>query len=171
MVSSPQPLQTRLTDLLGCDYPIIQAGMGGPGRSELCAAVTAAGAFGCIGMVNERPELIQREIAAVRDRTNRSFGVNFVPSVTDPALLDEELEACFAAKIEVMVFFWDVRADIVDRAHKAGCKVLYQVGSLADAIAADRAGADAIICQGFEAGGHVHGKITTMVLLRRWRRL
>nr|AIA16635.1 Nitronate monooxygenase [uncultured bacterium]AIA16693.1 Nitronate monooxygenase [uncultured bacterium] len=165
MVNSPQPLQTRLTELLGCDYPIIQSGMGGPGRSELCAAVTAAGAFGCIGMVRERPELIGREIAAIRDRTNRAFGVNLVPSATDPTLLDEELDACFSAGIEVMVFFWDVRPDIVERAHKAGCKVLYQVGNIADAIAAERAGADAIICQGVEAGGHVHGKVTSMVLL------
>jgi nitronate monooxygenase len=162
---NPQPLRTRLTDLLGCDYPIVQSGMGGPARSELCAAVTAAGAFGCIGMVKESPELVRREIAAVRERTNRSFGVNLVPSVTDPVLLEEELQACFEAQVSVMVFFWDVRPDLIERAHNAGCLVLYQVGRLEDAVAAEKAGADAIICQGFEAGGHVHGNVSSLVLL------
>jgi nitronate monooxygenase len=158
-------MRTRLTDLLGCDYPIVQAGMGGPARSRLCAAVSAAGAFGCIGMVRERPELIRTEIAAVRDRTSRPFGVNLVPSVTDPALLEEELSACFEARVHTMVFFWDVRPDLIVRAHNAGCLVLYQVGGIADAQAAERAGADAIICQGFEAGGHVRGTATSLVLL------
>ncbi|MDQ0323180.1 nitronate monooxygenase [Pararhizobium capsulatum DSM 1112] len=165
MGNPSQPLHTRLTELLRCDYPIIQAGMGGPGRSELCAAVSAAGAFGCLGMVKEKPEMIRTEIAAVRARTERPFGVNLVPSVTDPILLDEELEACFAAKVKVMVFFWDVRPDIIDRARRAGCTVIYQIGNLADAIAAERAGVDAIICQGFEAGGHIRGKVTSMVLV------
>lgn len=162
---SPQPLRTRLTDLLGCDYPIVQAGMGGPARSELCAAVSAAGGFGCIGMVKERPELIGREIIAVRERTNRSFGVNLVPSVTDPALLEEELAVCFESQVKTMVFFWDVRPDLIERAHNAGCIVLYQVGSLADAMAAEQAGADAIICQGVEAGGHVRGMVTSLAML------
>jgi nitronate monooxygenase len=162
---NPPPLRTRLTDLLGCEYPIVQAGMGGPARAELCAAVSATGAFGCIGMVKERPELIRREIGAVRERTERPFGVNLVPSITDPILLEEELAACFDLQIRVMVFFWDVRPDLIERAHKAGCIVLYQVGGLADALAAERAGADAIICQGIEAGGHVRGKVTSLVLL------
>lgn len=165
MTNSSSGLRTRLTDLLGCDYPIIQSGMGGPGRSELCAAVSAAGAFGCIGMVKEKPDLIHREIDSVRTRTNRPFGVNIVPSVTDPHLLEEQLDVCFSAQVKAMVFFWDVRPDMIERAHKAGSLVLYQVGSVADAIAAERAGADAIICQGFEAGGHVRGKVTSMVLL------
>jgi nitronate monooxygenase len=162
---SPPPFRTRLTDLLGCQYPIVQAGMGGPARSELCAAVTAAGAFGCLGMVKERPELIRREIAAVRERTDRPFGVNLVPSITDPKLLEEELQACFDAQVRAMVFFWEVRPDLIKRAHNADCLVLYQVGGLADALAAEQAGADAIICQGIEAGGHVRGKVTSLVLL------
>ena len=158
-------LRTRLTDLLGCDYPIVQAGMGGPGRSELCAAVSETGAFGCIGMVREHPELIRSEVAAVRERTNRPFGVNLVPSATDATLLEEELRACFEARVPVMVFFWDVRPDVIARAHAAGCRVLYQVGSIADAQMAEKAGADAIICQGVEAGGHVRGTTTSLVLL------
>ena len=101
-------MRTRITDLLGCKYPIMQAGMGGPARSELCAAVTIAGGYGCLGMVGERPELIRKEIAAVRDRTDQGFGINLVPFNTNPVLLDEQLEACFDAKVP-LTFFWDVR--------------------------------------------------------------
>ena len=164
MGASP-PLRTRITDLLGCDYPILLAGMGGPARAELCAAVSAAGGYGTLGMVREPPELIRDEIAGVRARTNRSFGVNLIPTGTDPQLLEEELAACFEARVHSMTFFWDVRPDLIARAHEAGCLVLYQVGGIADAVAAAEAGADAIISQGVEAGGHVRGKTTSLVLL------
>jgi nitronate monooxygenase len=164
-MTNPPILRTRVTDLLGCDYPIVQAGMGGPARSELCAAVSNAGAFGCLGMVKERPEMIRAEIEAVRERTTRPFGVNLVPSVTDTVLLEEELSICFEARVHTMVFFWEVLPDVITRARNAGCRVLYQVGSISDAVAAEDAGADAIICQGFEAGGHVRGSITSLVLV------
>src|SRR5262250_507943 len=93
------PLRTRASDLLGCDYPILLAGMGGVARAELAAAVSGAGGYGYLGMVRETPETITREIAAVRALTDRPFGVNLIPSVTDPALLEAELAACFAAKV------------------------------------------------------------------------
>jgi nitronate monooxygenase len=157
-------LHTRLCDLLGCRYPILQAGMGGPARSELVAAVTMAGGYGFLGMVREKPELIRSEIEAVRRRTDLPFGVNLIPHGTDPKLLEEELAACFEAKVHSLNFFWEVFPDLIRRAHDAGCLVLYQVGTLARAIA-EKAGADAVICQGFEAGGHVQGTVTSLVLL------
>jgi nitronate monooxygenase len=158
-------LKTPVCDLLGCDYPVVQAGMGGPARSELVAAVAAAGGYGLLGMVRESPELILSEIAAVRSHTDRPFGVNLIPYGTNPALLEEELAACFEAKVHSLCFFWEVRPDLIRRAKAAGCKVLYQVGHLADARAAEVAGADIIICQGVEAGGHVHGSVGSLVLL------
>jgi len=158
-------LDTPLARLLGCRWPILQAGMGGPARSELAAAVSAAGGFGFLGMVRESPELIRREIAAVRDRTDKPFGVNLVPSATDPALLDEELAASLEAKVGTFVFFWDVMPEVTARAKAAGAKVGWQVGSVADARAAEAAGADFVIAQGFEAGGHVRGSVTSLVLL------
>ena len=159
------PLKKQVCRLLGCDYPIVSAGMGGVARSELVAAVVAAGGYGLLGMVRKSPELIRSEIAAVRARTDRNFGVNLIPFGTDPALLDDELAACFEAKAHSLCFFWDVRPDLIQRARAAGCKVLYQVGRLPDAIAAAAAGADVIICQGVEAGGHVHGDVSSLVLL------
>jgi len=159
------PLKTSVCRLLGCDYPIVSAGMGGVARSELVAAVVSAGGYGLLGMVRESPELIRSEIAAVRARTDRPFGVNLIPFGTAPTLLDEELAACFEAKIHAMCFFWDVRPDLIERSQAAGCKVLYQVGRLADALAAEAAGADVVICQGVEAGGHVHGTVSSLALL------
>jgi nitronate monooxygenase len=161
----PGVLHTPLCDILGCSYPILQAGMGGVARSELAAAVSAAGGFGCLGMVRERPSLIAREIAAVRERTDRPFGVNLIPAATDPTLFDEELAACLEAKVQSMVYFWDVVPGAVGKAKAAGCRVLYQVGSVEQALAAEAAGADAVIAQGVEAGGHVHGQVSSLVLL------
>lgn len=159
------PLHTPLCDLLGCRYPVLQAGMGGVARSELAAAVSQAGGFGCLGMVREPPELIAREIAAVRERTDRPFGVNLIPCATEPELFAEELAACAEAGVSTMVFFWDVMPDAVAAAKSAGMRVLYQVGSVEGARAAEIVGADAIIAQGLEAGGHVRGGVTSLVLL------
>jgi nitronate monooxygenase len=165
MDQATETIATPLTERLGCRYPIISAGMGGPARSELAAAVSAAGGFGLLGMVRESPELIAREIAAVRQRTNRAFGVNLIPSATEPALLEEELAACFHAGVPAMCFFWDVDVQAVAKAKRAGCLVLYQVGSVAEAVKAEDAGADVIVVQGVEAGGHVRGRRGLSVLL------
>ncbi|MEX2269932.1 MAG: nitronate monooxygenase [Vicinamibacterales bacterium] len=158
-------IATRLTETLGSRHPIISAGMGGPARSELAAAVSEAGGFGLLGMVGESPEFIAREIADVRRRTAKPFGVNLVPFATDTALLADEMAACIAARVPALCFFWDVHPAIVEQAKDAGCLVLYQVGSLSDALLAQAAGADVVIVQGVEAGGHVRGHLPLAVLL------
>jgi nitronate monooxygenase len=139
--------------------------MGGVARWQLAAAVTNAGGFGCLGMVRESPERIRREIDATRSATEGSFGVNLIPAATEAGLFAAELEACLQAGVQSLVFFWDVVPEAVGRAKDAGCRVLYQVGSVAQALAAEAAGADALIAQGVEAGGHVHGGVTSLVLL------
>ncbi len=158
-------LRTPLCDILSCRYPILQAGMGGVARAELVAAVAQAGGYGFLGMVRESPELIAREIDAVRAKTGRPFGVNLIPAATDRVLLEAELAVCFDKKVHSLCFFWSVHADAVRRAKDAGCLVFYQVGSVEDAVAAETAGADVIIAQGVEAGGHVRGTVTSLVLL------
>lgn len=164
-MTDPGTLSTALCDLLGCRYPVLQAGMGGVARAELVAAVAEAGGYGFLGMVRESPRLIASEIAAVRDRTDKPFGVNLIPAATDPVLFAEELAVCLEQQVPSLCFFWDVDAEAVARAKAAGCRVLYQVGSVAEARAAEAAGADAVIAQGFEAGGHVRGSVTSLVLL------
>jgi nitronate monooxygenase len=158
-------LRTPACDLLGCDYPILQAGMGGPARAELVASVCEAGGYCYLGMVRESPATIEREIAAVRAATRRPFGVNLIPYGTRRELLECELEICFAAKVHSLCFFWEVRPDLIRRAHAAGCLVAYQVGTLEAGREAVAAGADLVIAQGVEAGGHVHGTVGSLVLL------
>src|SRR5215475_945098 len=102
----PSSLRTPVCAILGCSYPVVSAGMGGVARSDLVAAVLDAGGYGVLGMVRESPELIRAEIASVRERTDRWFGVNLIPFGTEPALLEEELAACFEARIHSVCFFW-----------------------------------------------------------------
>jgi nitronate monooxygenase len=160
-----ETIATPLTERLGCRYPIISAGMGGPARSELAAAVSGAGGFGQLGMVRESPKLIEQEIAATRRLTNRPFAVNLIPGATDPKLLEDELAACFHAGVAALCFHWSVDAKAIARAKREGCLVLYQVGSAEEARQAADAGADVIIAQGVEAGGHVRSHRGLSVLV------
>ncbi|MDE2462965.1 MAG: nitronate monooxygenase, partial [Alphaproteobacteria bacterium] len=150
-------LHTPVCDLLGCDVPIMLAGMGGVARSELVAAVTRAGGFGFLGMVRESPRLIAEEIAKVRSVTERDFGVNLIPAATPPDLFAAELDCCIAEQVPVVALFWDLSQAAVARLREASILVVCQVGSVEEAVAAANAGAQIIIAQGAEAGGHVRG--------------
>lgn len=150
-------LHTPVCGMLGCRYPVVLAGMGGVARSELVAAVTKAGGFGFLGMVREPPALIEAEVARVRAKTDRPFGVNLIPAATSPALLEAEIATCLALGVPAMTLFWDVQPAVVRRLKDAGVTVVYQIGSLDDAKRAEDAGADILIAQGREAGGHVWG--------------
>ncbi|MCK9513327.1 MAG: nitronate monooxygenase [Pigmentiphaga sp.] len=151
-------LHTPLCDLLGCRYPLILAGMGGVARAELVTAVTLAGAFGFLGMVREPPELIQEEVAKVRQGTSAAFGVNLIPAATEPGLLTRQVELCIALAVPVVGLFWNVSPSVIGALRAAGIKVVHQVGSVAEALQAQEAGAHALIVQGTEAGGHVRSR-------------
>lgn len=166
MATDPR-LQTPLCARLGCDVPILLAGMGGVSRSGLVAAVANAGGYGILGMVRESPEFIGAEIDAVRAATDRPFAVNLIPAGTESGLFDRELGTCLDRAVPAMSFFWDVVPSAVARAKAAGCLVLHQVGTLDAARAAADAGADVIIAQGVEAGGHVHGTTAALVLVEQ----
>jgi len=141
--------------------------MGGVARSEIVSAVATAGGYGSLGMVREDPELIAAEIDAVRARTDRNFSVNLIPAATDRELLDEQLAVCFDKQIHGVSLFWDVDREVVERIKSHGMLVVHQVGSVEQAEKASAAGADVIVAQGFEAGGHVHGTTTSLALLPR----
>src|SRR5450759_1016250 len=143
-------LRTPVCELLGCDVPVVQAGMGGVARSELVAAVSKAGGFGFLGMVREPPDLIRSEIARVRVATSREFGVNLIPAATDPLLLEAELEVVIADHVAAVTLFWDLQPDVVRRLRDSGCLVLCQVGSVREAEDAVAAGAQILIAQGLE---------------------
>ncbi|MDR2297439.1 MAG: nitronate monooxygenase [Comamonas sp.] len=164
--ASPLP-RTVLCDLLGCRHPVLLAGMGGVSRSELVVAVTEAGGFGFLGMVREPPALIRTEVERVRQHTDRPFGVNLIPAATDPQLLSDQVELCIALRVPVVGLFWDVDHAVIARLREAGIVVVHQVGSAAEALLAQEAGAQALIAQGVEAGGHVRGRLPLMELLNQ----
>lgn len=163
------PLHTPLCDLLDCEVPILLAGMGGVARWELAAAIAEAGGYATLGMVREDPALIASEIKALRAATDRPFAVNLIPSATDPALLEAQIQCCLDLDIGAFSFFWDVMPEVIARVKDAGCLVLHQVGTIEAAFQAETAGVDVLIAQGIEAGGHVHGRSAGFELARSVR--
>ncbi len=151
-------LHTPVCDLFGCTYPVVLAGMGGVARSELVASVTEAGGFGFLGMVREPVDLIRSEVAAARARGTERFGVNLIPAATDPALLEAQVAACIELRVPAIALFWDVSRELIDRLRAAGIIVVCQVGSAFEAREVEQAGAQVLIVQGVEAGGHVRGE-------------
>lgn len=164
-MTTTHPLRTPLCDLLGCDVPVLLAGMGGVARWELAAAVANAGGYAMLGMVREAPALIEREVKALQAATKRSFAVNIIPSATEARLLDRQTGLCLDLGVPAFAYFWDVVPEAVRRVKDAGRLVLHQVGTLEAARQAEDAGADVIIAQGIEAGGHVHGRTGTLALV------
>jgi nitronate monooxygenase len=141
-------------DLRGLDVPIVQAGMGAVARHELAAAVSEAGALGTIAGARAP---IARELAAARRLTGRPVAVNLLL----PFLRAGDARA--AADADLVVTFWGKPRRLV-----AGCWA-HQCGSVPEAKAAAAAGADAVIVQGVEAGGHVRGATPALELLQRVR--
>ena len=145
-----------LLQQLGIELPIIQAGMGGGlAGHELAAAVADAGGLGTIGILG--PEELRAEIAAVRRATDGPLAVNLLIPFARPAHFEAASEA------DVVVTFWG-------RPKRRTAKTwMHQCGSVEEALAARAAGADAVIAQGVEAGGHVRGTTAAMELLARVR--
>ncbi len=139
--------------------------MGGVARANLVSAVIESGAYGFLGMVREAPEFIRSEIEQVRSQSNRPFGVNLIPAATEDSLLDKQISLCIDQQVASVCLFWDIYPEIVERLANAGILVLYQVGNVKDAIKAWQAGADILIAQGAEAGGHVRGNQSTLTLV------
>lgn len=162
--NSQRRLRTPLCDLLGCDVPILLAGMGGVARWELAAGVANAGGFASLGMVRESPELIATEVKALQAATDSLFAVNLIPAATDPTLLDAQINQCLNLGVTAFSFFWDVLPNVIARVKREGALVLHQVGTVEQARKAEDAGADVIIAQGIEAGGHVHGRMGAFAL-------
>lgn len=158
-------LHTPLLKLLGCDVPVLLAGMGGVSRHELAAAVSNAGGFGCLGMVREPVTLIEQEVAAYRRLSSKPFAINLIPVATDPALLKAQINACLKLGVRSLVFFWDVDTALVKHLKAEGLQIIHQVGTRSAAEAALEAGVDALMVQGYEAGGHIHGHSTLFGLL------
>jgi nitronate monooxygenase len=146
---------------LGVDWPIVQAAMGGIARAPLAAAVSEAGGLGTIAHPAMPPAVLRAEIRRARSLTKRPLAINFLLPMFDPAAFAAALDE----RVDAVTFFWgDVRPHVA-AAHAAGAKVGVQVGSADEAAAAADAGVDFVIAQGVEAGGHVRGTTSTLVLV------
>lgn len=150
-------LRTPLCERLGCRYPVLLAGMGGVSRHRLAAAVANAGGFAKLGMVREPVERIRAEVTALRRTTDNPFAVNLIPAATDADLLRSQVSTCIQLRVPFIELFWDVDAGLIKHLRDEGIVVLHQVGSRRDADAAVGAGAEVLIAQGVEAGGHIRG--------------
>ena len=142
-------LRTPLCDLLGIEVPIMQAAIWPATAPELVAAVSEAGGLGSVGSVFESAESVERQIARVRELTERPFAVNHVV----PLLEEEAFEATLEAQPAVVSLALGDPGDLVERAHAAGAKVIHQVHTVGQARRVAELGVDAIIAQGSEAGG------------------
>jgi NAD(P)H-dependent flavin oxidoreductase YrpB (nitropropane dioxygenase family) len=130
---------------------------------ELAAAVSNAGGLGIVSFGGFPPPLLKEEIRRVRELTDRPFGVNLLLQFP----IEEHFAVCIEEQVPVLSFFWGDPGPYVERAHSQGIKVIDQVGSVEAAKRSASAGVDVIIAQGFEAGGHIAGHVSTMALVPR----
>jgi NAD(P)H-dependent flavin oxidoreductase YrpB (nitropropane dioxygenase family) len=151
-------MRTSLCDLLGIEHPIVLAPMGGAVGPELAAAVSNAGGLGLLPLSwTDSSDVIRQ----TQKLTSRPFGGNLGLEWDQHARLDSMLEA----GLRIVSLFWGDPASYVDRVHQAGGIVLHTVGSAEEGKKAVQAGVDVIVAQGFEAGGHVWGRVGTLALV------
>lgn len=154
-------MQTRVTELLGIEKPIIQGGMAWVAESHLAAAVSNAGGFGMIGAANAPAETVREYIRETKALTDKPFGVNIM-------LLSPYADEIAKLVVEEGVFAVTTGAGspekYMEQWKAAGIKVIPVIASVALAKRMERCGADAVVAEGTESGGHI-GQATTMTLV------
>ncbi|GAA2076035.1 nitronate monooxygenase family protein [Streptomyces albiaxialis] len=154
-------LTTPLCATLGIRHPVFQAPIGSAATPELAAAVSGAGGLGSLALTWTPPAAAREAIRRVRELTDRPFAVNLVLDFP----VEELLEVCLAERVPVLSTFWGDPTGVRARVRGSGTVHLHTVGSVAEAGAAVEAGVDAVVAQGWEAGGHVRGRTSTMALV------
>jgi len=154
-------MKTRITELLGIDYPIIQGGMAWVAEHHLAAAVSEAGGLGIIGAASAPAEIVREEIRKAKELTDKPIGVNIMlmnPNAPEVAkvVLEEGVKVVTTGAGNPAKFMKDFK--------EAGVKVIPVVASVAMAKMMERCGADAVVAEGTESGGHI-GSATTMCLV------
>ena len=155
-------MENRITTLFGIRYPIIAGGMIWCSGWRLAAAVSEAGGLGLIGSGSMTPELLREHIRKCRAASSRPFGVNvplayrYAPQLMD-VITEERVPAVFTSAGNPAT--WTARL------HDAGCRVAHVVSSSKFALKSREAGVDAVVAEGFEAGGHNGREETTTMAL------
>ncbi|MBR6069721.1 MAG: enoyl-[Ruminococcus sp.] len=154
-------MKTRITELLGCEYPIIQGGMAWVAEHTLASAVSNAGGIGLIAGGSAPIDYLRDQIRKCKEKTDKPFGVNIMlmsPNADDLAQL------CIDEGVRVVTTGAGNPGKYITAWKEAGIKVIPVVPSVALAKRMERAGADAVVAEGTESGGHI-GENTTMCLV------
>jgi nitronate monooxygenase len=149
-------MRTRVTELLGIRYPIIQGGMHWVGRAELAAAVSYAGGLGVLtGLTQPTPDALAAEIERCRSMTDRPFGVNLtmLPSANPPPY-EAYLDAIIAGGVRIMETAGNIPPEFIAKAKAAGVTIIHKCVAVRHALAAEKRGVDAVSIDGFECAGH-----------------
>lgn len=159
---------TAITEMCGVQYPIFLAGMAAISGPKLVAAVANAGGFGVLGGLRLAPLMLRKWLRETRALTNQPFGVNVVPQFGGPEVFEAQFQVILQERPRILSLFYaeDYSADMIPRAKDAGMIVMVQTGTAALARKAIAHGADIIVAQGSECGGHLNcGTIGLMSLL------
>ncbi|MDT0450996.1 NAD(P)H-dependent flavin oxidoreductase [Streptomyces hesseae] len=154
-------MRTALTELVGVRHPVVQTGMGWVAGPRLVTAVAAAGGLGILGAATMTPEQLRAAVREVKSRTDRPFGVNLRADAGDAA---ERVGILVAEGVRVASFALAPSRELIARLKDAGMVVIPSVGARRHAEKVAAWGADAVIVQGGEGGGHT-GEVATSVLL------
>jgi NAD(P)H-dependent flavin oxidoreductase YrpB (nitropropane dioxygenase family) len=154
-------LRTNLCDVLNIEKPIVSAPMGGAAGPDLVAAVCNAGGFGVIPLWGKPVQQVRDGIHKTRALTGQNFAVNL--NLSFPYA--EQLQACIDEGVFGVSLFWGHEPSAIEVAKTGGLLVLASVGTAQEAKQAVDAGADVIVAQGWEAGGHVWGQVAAIALV------
>jgi len=155
--------RTVLTETLGIEYPIIQAGMGGVATAELTAAVSNAGGLGTLGAAMFSPDQLREQIRKVKDNTDKPFAVDLLLAEGMPGV-PQMMETMFEEGVPVFAAGLGNPKEWVPEMHRRGMKVIGVVGNVKNARRVAEGGADVVVAQGHEGGGHT-GRIGSLALL------
>jgi enoyl-[acyl-carrier protein] reductase II len=155
-------MQTRLTEMLQIEHPVMLAGMGGVSYHEVVAAVSDAGGFGCLGASAMSNDRLVAEMAGVRERTDRGFGVDLLTAM--PGDMAIQVRLLIEGGATLFVAGLGIPRDVIDLCHDNNVLVGSMCGKVRHAIGAVEAGCDIVIAQGTEGGGHT-GTVATMALV------
>lgn len=161
-------MRTAISELFGIKYPIIQGGMAHVACAELAAAVSNAGGLGLLGSAAMTPDVLKGEIGKTRRLTKNPFGVNIALISPEP---DAKIDICIEEGVKIIFTAAGNPKVYTKRLKDAGVRVVHVVPSARLAVKCVEAGVDAVVCEGFEAGGHDGPEeLTTLTLVPLVRR-
>ena len=158
-------MKTEVTELLGIEYPIIQGGMAWVAEYHLAAAVSAAGGLGLIGAASAPADWVRQQVREVKKLTDKPFGVNIM--LMSP-YADEIAQVIVEEKVPVVTTGAGNPEKYMKMWKEAGVKIIPVIASVAHAKRMERCGADAVVAEGCESGGHIGDLLQVSEKIQRW---